>query len=158
MEGHELAVIEGMQGCRVLPDVMCAKKLGTYRWMISQRLAPLGNVYDISSHVNAFFHSINRSYRYLLSARGRSSSVVTLSQDLFLGSAVGSTPVSRWSSPWKERKALVMNAQTVQDVCIEIVDMHRTLDNVIREVVPFHRPIQPPRTPPPAIHIVKQRG
>ena len=55
VEGHELSVLEGMQGSAVLPDIMCVEvghlKLGQVR----EKLVQLGYVYDISSYVNAYF-------------------------------------------------------------------------------------------------------
>lgn len=55
VEGHEISVLEGMRNCPVLPDLICIEvghlDFGTLRTLLNQ----LGYVYDISSHVNAFF-------------------------------------------------------------------------------------------------------
>lgn len=55
VEGHEMSVLEGMRNCPVLPDLICIEvghlDFGTLRTHLHQ----LGYVYDISSHVNAFF-------------------------------------------------------------------------------------------------------
>lgn len=55
VEGHELDVIEGMLGSQVLPDIMCVEVGHTPLDQVRNSLARLGYVYDISSHVNAFF-------------------------------------------------------------------------------------------------------
>jgi FkbM family methyltransferase len=55
VEGHEFAVLDGMEGCSVMPDVMCVEVGHLSFTAIRQRIASLGYVYDISSHVNAFF-------------------------------------------------------------------------------------------------------
>lgn len=55
VEGHELSVIEGMQGSKVLPDVICIEVGHLKLEDIRTELKQLGYVYDISSHVNAFF-------------------------------------------------------------------------------------------------------
>lgn len=55
VEGHELFVLEGMKDCAVLPDVICIE-IGHLDFNgIRETLKELGYVYDISSHVNAFF-------------------------------------------------------------------------------------------------------
>lgn len=55
VEGHELSVIEGMHGSKILPDVICIE-VGHLKFDdIRTALMDLGYVYDISSHVNAFF-------------------------------------------------------------------------------------------------------
>lgn len=60
VEGHELSVIDGMKGSSVLPDVICIE-VGHLKFdEIRQRLASFGYVYDISSHVNAFFVKADR--------------------------------------------------------------------------------------------------
>ncbi len=60
VEGHELEVIEGMHGSSVLPDVICVEVGHIPLAQVRQRLATLGYVYDISSHVNAFFVQHNK--------------------------------------------------------------------------------------------------
>jgi len=55
VEGHELAVLEGMRDCEVLPDLICIEVGHLDLGEIRNRLATLGYTYDISSHVNAFF-------------------------------------------------------------------------------------------------------
>lgn len=55
VEGHELSVIDGMQGCPVLPDVFCIEVGHLDLGEIRSKLANLGYVYDVSSQVNAFF-------------------------------------------------------------------------------------------------------
>jgi FkbM family methyltransferase len=60
VEGHELAVIEGMKGCSVLPDVICIEVGHLSLVDIRNALGQLGYIYDISSHVNAFFIRIDR--------------------------------------------------------------------------------------------------
>ncbi|RKS23975.1 FkbM family methyltransferase [Pseudomonas sp. WPR_5_2] len=55
VEGHELSVIDGMYGCEILPDVFCIE-IGHLDFIeIRRKLSDLGYIYDISSHVNAFF-------------------------------------------------------------------------------------------------------
>ncbi|OWF80734.1 hypothetical protein B4903_08675, partial [Yersinia frederiksenii] len=55
VEGHELSVIEGMNGALVLPDIICIE-IGHLNFdRIRSKLQELGYTYDISSHVNAFF-------------------------------------------------------------------------------------------------------
>lgn len=60
VEGHELAVLEGMVGCNVLPDVMCVEVGHLDFSDIRDCMSRLGYVYDISSHVNAFFVRLDR--------------------------------------------------------------------------------------------------
>jgi FkbM family methyltransferase len=55
VEGHEVSVIEGMQDCSVLPDIFCIEIGHLDFFEIRSRLEKLGYVYDVSSHVNAFF-------------------------------------------------------------------------------------------------------
>lgn len=55
VEGHELDVIAGMQASPVLPDILCVEVGHTPLDKVRGPLAALGYVYDISSHVNAFF-------------------------------------------------------------------------------------------------------
>lgn len=55
VEGHELSVIEGMRGCEVLPDLICIEVGHLDFEEIRNQLGVLGYIYDISSHVNAFF-------------------------------------------------------------------------------------------------------
>jgi FkbM family methyltransferase len=55
VEGHEIQVIEGMEGCSVLPDVVCVEIGHLDFSKIRQKLSALGYVYDVTSHVNAFF-------------------------------------------------------------------------------------------------------
>lgn len=55
VEGHELSVIEGMHGCEVLPDVICIEVGHLSFEVIRSALSQLNYVYDISSHVNAYF-------------------------------------------------------------------------------------------------------
>lgn len=55
VEGHELAVLEGMKDCPILPDLMCVE-IGHLSFdAVRTSLHQLGYRYDISSHVNAFF-------------------------------------------------------------------------------------------------------
>ena len=55
VEGHELSVIEGMVGCQVLPDIICVE-IGHLDFLeIRRALEDLGYIYDITSHVNAYF-------------------------------------------------------------------------------------------------------
>ena len=55
VEGHELAVIEGMHGCTVLPDIICIEVGHLSFDVIRSALSKLNYIYDISSHVNAYF-------------------------------------------------------------------------------------------------------
>lgn len=55
VEGHELSVIDGMQGCNVLPNVMCVEFGHIGLDIIRDRLAELDYVYDITSNGNAYF-------------------------------------------------------------------------------------------------------
>lgn len=55
VEGHELSVIDGMYGCDILPDVFCIEIGHLDFGEIRHKLSHLGYVYDVSSHVNAFF-------------------------------------------------------------------------------------------------------
>ncbi len=55
VEGHELAVLAGMRGSSVLPQVLCVEfgHVGFDR--VRSELSQLGYEYDITSHANAFF-------------------------------------------------------------------------------------------------------
>jgi FkbM family methyltransferase len=55
VEGHELSVIDGIQESDVLPDVLCIEVGHIHLEKIRDRLDRLGYIYDISSHVNAYF-------------------------------------------------------------------------------------------------------
>lgn len=55
VEGHELSVIAGMHGAKVLPDLICIEVGHLDFEVIRLALSDLGYIYDISSHVNAFF-------------------------------------------------------------------------------------------------------
>lgn len=60
VEGHEMQVIEGMHGCPVLPDILCIEVGHLSFDEVRSALARLGYVYDIGSHVNAFFIKAER--------------------------------------------------------------------------------------------------
>ena len=51
----------------------------------------------------------------------------------------------------------VVDAEAVQDRRVEVVDVHRVVDDVVGVVVGLPM-LMPGLMPPPAIHIVKQRG
>lgn len=55
VEGHELAVLAGMKGSRVLPHIMCVEfgHIGLDR--IRLEMSELGYEYDVTSYANAFF-------------------------------------------------------------------------------------------------------
>jgi FkbM family methyltransferase len=55
VEGHEPEVIDGMYGCPVLPDIICVEFGHVGLSVITDQLQPLGYVYDVSSHANAYF-------------------------------------------------------------------------------------------------------
>jgi FkbM family methyltransferase len=55
VEGYELAVIDGMSGCKVLPDIFCVEFGHVGFDIIGERLQALGYAYDVSSHANAYF-------------------------------------------------------------------------------------------------------
>jgi FkbM family methyltransferase len=55
VEGHELSVIEGMHGCEILPDVICIEVGHLPFEAIRSALSKFNYIYDISSHVNAYF-------------------------------------------------------------------------------------------------------
>ena len=55
VEGHEAAVLEGMTGCAVLPDVLCIEVGHSNFPVLREMLLILGYTYDTSSHVNAYF-------------------------------------------------------------------------------------------------------
>lgn len=81
VEGHELAVLEGMIGCDVLPDVMCVEVGHLDFSDIREYMSRLGYVYDISSHVNAFFVRLDRLQ--LFSLRRAAYSVGNDERDFF---------------------------------------------------------------------------
>lgn len=60
VEGHEMDVIAGMHGSPVLPDIVCVEVGHTPLDQVRSALTPLGYVYDISSHVNAFFIHVSK--------------------------------------------------------------------------------------------------
>lgn len=79
VEGHELSVIEGMAGCSVLPDVICIE-VGHLSFVdIRNSLVELGYVYDVSSHVNAFF--VHQSKLSLFVMRRSGSSALNASEE-----------------------------------------------------------------------------
>lgn len=64
VEGHEIPVLEGMEGSSVLPDVICIEIGHLDFGEIRQKLLGLGYVYDVTSHVNAFFVKQDRLALY----------------------------------------------------------------------------------------------
>lgn len=60
VEGHELAVIDGMRGSTVLPHIICVEVGHLDFTDISSAMQNIGYVYDITSHVNAFFIRLDR--------------------------------------------------------------------------------------------------
>jgi FkbM family methyltransferase len=68
VEGHELSVIDGMNDCDVLPDLICIEVGHLDLNVIKNRLGLLGYTYDISSHVNAFFIKTNKLPLFALRA------------------------------------------------------------------------------------------
>ncbi|ODT22961.1 MAG: hypothetical protein ABS35_13550 [Kaistia sp. SCN 65-12] len=55
VEGHELAVLEGMIGSQVLPDVMCVEFGHIGFNLLRAMVEEMGYLYDIHSNANAFF-------------------------------------------------------------------------------------------------------
>lgn len=55
VEGHELAVIDGMMGAKVLPRVMCVEHGQIGVETLSRKLGELGLDYVSSLHVNSFY-------------------------------------------------------------------------------------------------------
>lgn len=71
VEGHELQVIEGMVGSPVMPEIICVE-IGHLSFdSIRQALSGLGYVYDITSHVNAYFIRADRLSLFALRAAQR---------------------------------------------------------------------------------------
>ncbi|MCG9098030.1 FkbM family methyltransferase [Laribacter hongkongensis] len=75
VEGHEFSVIEGMRGCEVLPDLICIEVGHLDFEEIRNQLNMLGYVYDISSHVNAFFVKAEKIPLFALRAAASSAPV-----------------------------------------------------------------------------------
>lgn len=71
VEGHELQVIEGMMGSTVLPEIICVEIGHLSFGRVRQALSVLGYVYDITSHVNAFFIRADRLSLFALRAAQR---------------------------------------------------------------------------------------
>ena len=55
VEGHEIAVIEGMSGAKVLPKVMCVEHGQVGLDVLNDKLSTLGFEFASSLHVNSFF-------------------------------------------------------------------------------------------------------
>jgi FkbM family methyltransferase len=55
VEGHELAVIEGMSGSRRLPRIMCVEHTQVGLAPLEEKLRPLGYELHSSVHANSFF-------------------------------------------------------------------------------------------------------
>ena len=55
VEGHELSVLEGMIGSKILPDVFCIEYGHIGLGKVRQEVEALGYVYDITSNGNAYF-------------------------------------------------------------------------------------------------------
>lgn len=55
VEGHEMSVLKGMEGCEVLPHVIAIEFGHVGDAPIRRALSALGYVYDIHSHANAFY-------------------------------------------------------------------------------------------------------
>jgi FkbM family methyltransferase len=55
VEGHELCVLSGMKGSKVIPKIMCVEFGHIGFGPLRATMADLGYDYDISSHANAFF-------------------------------------------------------------------------------------------------------
>jgi FkbM family methyltransferase len=72
VEGHEGAVIEGMSGCEVLPDIFCIEFGHVGFDVIRRRVEALGYEYDVTSHANAYFVKLEAVPRFL--SRGQSLS------------------------------------------------------------------------------------
>lgn len=89
VEGHELSVIEGMRGCEVLPDLICIEVGHLDFEEIRNQLGVLGYIYDISSHVNAFFVKSEKIPLFTLRAATSNVSVTELgNQSQLLGNLV----------------------------------------------------------------------
>ena len=71
VEGHELQVIKGMVGCPVIPDIICIEIGHLSFGSVRQALFDLGYVYDITSHVNAYFIRADRLGLFALRAAQR---------------------------------------------------------------------------------------
>jgi FkbM family methyltransferase len=55
VEGHELQVLNGMEECSVMPDIMCIETSHLDFEEVRYRMKGLGYKYDGFSHVNSFF-------------------------------------------------------------------------------------------------------
>lgn len=55
VEGNELKVIEGMKGCRVLPQIFVVEHGNLNKQELITAVENLGYKYDISNYVNSFF-------------------------------------------------------------------------------------------------------
>lgn len=79
VEGHEAAVLEGMRGSSVLPDVMCVEVGHTGLPKVRGLAEALGYEYDVSSYVNAFF--VRKDKLPLFALRAASMKPAPLPQD-----------------------------------------------------------------------------
>ncbi len=57
-----------------------------------------------------------------------------------------------------ERELVVIEAEQVEDRRVQVADVHRVLHDVVGEIVGLAVRRMPAFTPPPAIHMLKQRG
>ena len=55
IEGHEVAALNGMVGCAVMPAVLCVEVGQVGLDAVQGQIEALGFVFDVVSHVNAFF-------------------------------------------------------------------------------------------------------
>ncbi|WP_281970735.1 MULTISPECIES: FkbM family methyltransferase [unclassified Polynucleobacter] len=55
VEGHELAVLDGMENSKVFPDIICIEVGHQNFSVIRKKLDDYGYVFDFISHTNAFF-------------------------------------------------------------------------------------------------------
>jgi FkbM family methyltransferase len=81
VEGHELSVIEGMHDCDVLPDLICIEVGHLDLNEIKTQLRRLGYMYDISSHVNAFFIKADRVPLFALRAAAQRTVIPAVAEN-----------------------------------------------------------------------------
>jgi FkbM family methyltransferase len=102
VEGHELSVLEGMEGSAVLPDIMCVEVGHLDFGDVRASVESLGYTYDISSHVNAFF--VKTEMLLLFAMRRASASaarVAHLEQEL---EAMRTSRSWRYTAPLRRNK------------------------------------------------------
>jgi len=122
VEGHELAVLSGMQNSCVLPKVMCIEFGHAGFDRIRELMNSLGYEYDTNSHANAFF--VRREVLAVINLRhlAKPTPSTTTGDEVLIGNLT-----QRLADREREISDLYSRAEFLQKRETELVNLHNTI-------------------------------